>query len=491
MNIENAVAWLLGVVWSPVLVGLCLLAGLYFSIRTRFIQLRALPDMVRLLFNSSSSAAGVSSFQALSLSLSSRVGVGNIAGVALAIGYGGPGAVFWMWCVAFLGAASAFMESTLAQIYKERDANGQYRGGPAYYIEKALGQRWYAVLFAWSAVIGCGLLLPGTQSNAIASALDGAWGVPAVYSALGMVTATGLVIFGGVRRIARVTQVVVPFMAVGYLLVAAVVMGVHYETLPGMFRLIVDSAFGTDAAFGAMLGTAIQWGGRRGVMSNEAGMGTGAHPAAAAEVSHPVKQGLVQAFSVYIDTMVVCSATAFLILAAGAYNVYEPGAGGALLVAHVPGLEAGPHYVQRAVESTLPGFGAGFIALAILPFAFSTILALYYNAETNVVFLRHNRACPWTIRLFRLAFLGVASWSAINSATVAWSLGDIGVGLMSWFNIIALLLLQKPALAALRDYEKSRRAGLDPVFDPCAAGVVRAELWDDIAATHRSERKDG
>lgn len=488
MSLETIVDQLLGVVWSPVLVGLCLLAGLYFSIRTRFIQLRALPDMLRLLFNSSSSAAGVSSFQALSLSLSSRVGVGNIAGVAMAIAYGGPGAIFWMWCVAFLGAASAFMESTLAQIYKERDAHGQYRGGPAYYIEKALGQRWYAVLFAWSAVIGCGLLLPGTQSNAIASAMDGAWGIPAGYSALGMVVVVGLVIFGGVRRIARVTQVVVPFMAVGYLLVAGLVMTLNYQAVPGMFGLIIDSAFGTDAAFGAMIGTAIQWGVRRGVMSNEAGMGSGAHPAAAAEVSHPVKQGLVQAFSVYIDTMVVCSATAFLILSTGAFNVYDPAAAatGGMLVAHVPGLEAGPHYVQQAVESALPGFGAGFIALAILPFAFSTILALYYNAETNVVFLRHNQDCPWTIRAFRLAFLGVATWSAVNSATVAWSLGDIGVGLMSWFNIIALLLLQKPALAALRDYEKSRRAGRDPVFDPRAAGVTKAELWDEIAANHKA-----
>lgn len=484
MNVETLVARALDIVWSPALVGLCLLAGLYFSVRTRFVQLRALPDMLRLLFNTDRSASGVSSFQALSLSLSSRVGVGNIAGVAIAIAYGGPGAVFWMWCVAFLGASSAFIESTLAQIYKERDANGQYRGGPAYYIERALGQRWYAVAFAWSAVIGCGLFLPGTQSNAIASALDGAWGIPASWSAAGMVLVTGLVIFGGVRRIANVTQVVVPIMAAGYLLVAGVVMALNYEALPGMFRLILSSAFGQDAAFGAMIGTAIQWGVRRGVMSNEAGMGSGAHPAAAAEVSHPVKQGLVQAFSVYIDTMVVCSATAFLILASGAYNVFDPrdASGVAMLVAQVPGLEAGPRFVQHAVETALPGFGTAFIALAILPFAFSTILALYYNAETNVVYLCRNQHRPWVLRLFQLAFLGVATWSAINSATVAWSLGDIGVGLMSWLNIIALLLLQKPALAALRDYEKSRRAGVDPVFDPKAAGVAKAELWHEIVA---------
>lgn len=484
MNVESLVARLLDLVWSPALVGLCLLAGLYFSVRTRFVQLRALPDMVRLLFGSTRSAAGVSSFQALSLSLSSRVGVGNIAGVAMAIAYGGPGAIFWMWCVAFLGAASAFIESTLAQIYKERDANGQYRGGPAYYIERALGQRWYAMAFACSAVIGCGLFLPGTQSNAIASALDGAWGIPATWSAAGMAVIVGLVILGGVRRIAGVAQVVVPVMAVGYLLVAAVVMALNYASLPDMGRLILASAFGTDAAFGAMLGTAIQWGVRRGVMSNEAGMGSGAHPAAAAEVSHPVKQGLVQAFSVYIDTMLVCSATAFLVLSTGAYNVYDPAAAAqaGMLVANVPGLEAGPRFVQHAVESALPGFGTAFVALAILPFAFSTILALYYTAETNVVYLCRNRHRPWVLRLFQIAFIGVATWSAVNTATVAWSLGDIGVGLMSWLNIVALLLLQKPALAALRDYETSRRAGRDPVFDPEAAGVGKAELWHEIAA---------
>jgi len=415
MTVESIVARLLDLVWSPALVGLCLLAGLYFSVRTRFIQLRALPDMLRLLFSSSSSASGVSSFQALSLSLSSRVGVGNIAGVAMAIAYGGPGASFWMWGVAFLGASSAFIESTLAQIYKERDANGQYRGGPAYYIERALGQRWYAVAFAWSAVIGCGLFLPGTQSNAIASALDGAWGIPASASAAGMVVVVGLVIFGGVRRIANVAQVVVPVMAVGYLLVAAVVMALSVDALPGMARLIVDSAFGTDAAFGAMIGTAIQWGVRRGVMSNEAGMGSGAHPAAAAEVSHPVKQGLVQSFSVYIDTMVVCSATAFLILSTGLYNVYDPAVNGIpdearLLLGNLPGVEAGPRFVQHAVESTLPGFGRSFVALAILPFAFTTILALYYMGDTNISYLCRNKPAAWVVNAFRLTFLGMVAY---------------------------------------------------------------------------------
>lgn len=463
MGLEDIVARLLGIVWSPALVGLCLLAGLYFSVRTRFVQLRGLPEMVKLMFQGRSSAAGVSSFQALSLSLSSRVGVGNIAGVAMAIAYGGPGAIFWMWIVAFLGASSAFMESTLAQIYKQRDSKGMYRGGPAYYIEKGLGKRWYAVLFALSTVVGCGLLLPGTQSNAIVGALDEAWAVPGWITAAGIGTVVAMVIFGGVRRIAQVAQVIVPFMALGYLLVAAVVMALNLDAVPEMFAIILRSAFGQDAAFGAMIGTAIQWGVRRGVMSNEAGMGSGAHPAAAAEVSHPVKQGLVQACSVYIDTMVVCSATAFLILSTGAYNVHDPAMPAQWIVANVPGLEAGPRFVQQAVESALPGFGRSFIALAIIPFAFTTILALYYTAETNVVYLVRNRHSPVAMALFRTGFLAAMLYSALNTATVAWSLGDIGVGLMTWLNVIALLLLQKPALAALRDYEASRGAGQDPV----------------------------
>ncbi|WP_421567508.1 alanine/glycine:cation symporter family protein [Stenotrophomonas sp. PD6] len=466
MNLEEIVARIVGIVWSPMLVTLCLVAGLYFSVRTRFIQLRGLPDMLKLMFQGRSSASGVSSFQALSMSLSSRVGVGNIAGVAIAIAYGGPGAIFWMWIVAFLGASSAFVESTLAQIYKERDSTGMYRGGPAYYIEKGLGQRWYAVVFALSTVVGCGLMLPGTQSNAIVSALDEAWAVPGWLSAAAIGMVVALVIFGGVRRIAQVAQVIVPFMALAYLLVAGLVMALNLDAVPEMLALIMRSAFGQDAAFGAMIGTAIQWGVRRGVMSNEAGQGTGAHPAAAAEVSHPVKQGLVQACSVYIDTMVVCSATAFLILSTGTYNVYDPSAPSQWLVANVPALEAGPAFVQHAVESVLPGFGKSFIALAILPFAFTTILALYYTAETNVVYLGRNRPSRLAMTLFRLGFIGALLYSALNTATVAWSLGDIGVGLMSWLNIVALLLLQKPALAALRDYEKSRRAGRDPVYRP-------------------------
>ncbi|MEN5427537.1 alanine/glycine:cation symporter family protein [Stenotrophomonas pennii] len=484
MTLESIVGAIVAIVWSPYLVALCLLGGLYFSIRTRFIQLRALPEMLRLMFKHRASESGLSPFQALNISLSSRVGVGNIAGVAMAIAFGGPGAVFWMWVVAFFGASSAFVESTLAQIYKQRDAHGQYRGGPAYYMEKGLGQRWYAVIFA-ICTVAASAMLAGTQSNAIASALHEAWDLPVQASAGAVVLLLALIIFGGVRRIAAVTQWIVPLMATAYLLVALVVMLLSYERVPEVLSLILRSAFGVDATFGAMIGVAIQWGVRRGVLSNEAGMGSGAHPAAAAEVSHPVKQGLVQAFSVYIDTMVVCSATAFLILSTGMYNVYDPAVNGVpdqarMLLDNVPGMEAGPRFVQHAVESALPGFGKSFVALAILPFAFTTILALYYMGDTNVSYLCRDRPSAGIVTTFRVLFLALAAYSAINSATVAWTLGDIGVGMMSWLNIIAILLLHKPALVALRDYETSRNAGIDPVFDPDRLGIKGASLWNRI-----------
>ncbi|HEX8537763.1 MAG TPA: alanine/glycine:cation symporter family protein, partial [Cystobacter sp.] len=308
------------IVWSPLLVYLCLGTGLYFSIRTRFMQVRGIGEMFRLLFHGHASAAGVSSFQALAMSLSGRVGTGNIAGVATAIAFGGPGAVFWMWVVAFLGASTAYVESTLAQIYKEKDDKGQYRGGPAYFIEKAMGQRWYAWLFAVVTVIATGLLLPGVQANSISAALDNAWSVPPWATAALVVVALGLIIFGGVKRIAHFAEIVVPFMALAYIVMSIGILLLNAGRVPEMFALILRSAFGWHAAFGAVTGMAIQWGVKRGIYSNEAGQGTGPHAAAAAEVTHPASQGYVQAFSIYVDTLLVCSATAFLILSTGMYN---------------------------------------------------------------------------------------------------------------------------------------------------------------------------
>jgi alanine or glycine:cation symporter, AGCS family len=473
-------------IWSLALVGLCLGAGLYFSVRTRFMQLRSIVEMVRLLFTGHSSKAGISSFQALAMSLSGRVGVGNIAGVATAIFSGGPGAVFWMWVMALLGASTAFVESTLAQIYKEKDDEGRYRGGPAYYIEKGMGLKSYAWVFAVVTVLACGFLLPGVQASEIASGLQQAWGVEPWITATALIAALAFIIFGGVTRIAHFAQVVVPLMAITYLIVALVILGLNASALPHMFHLIIDSAFGANAIYGGMLGTAIEWGVKRGIYSNEAGQGTAPHAAAAAEVSHPAKQGYVQAFSVYIDTLLVCSATAFMILSTGMYNVQA--SGGRMLHEGLPGAPAGSGYAQAAVETLAPGFGAGFVALALLFFAFTTIMAYYYMAETNVAYINRKVHRPWLILALRIAILAAVAVGILRAGGSAWALGDIGVGLMAWLNIVAILILQRPALRALRDYEKQKKQGLDPSFDPESLGIGHAGQWRRIATDDDGER---
>jgi AGCS family alanine or glycine:cation symporter len=464
-------------VWSPALVYLCLGAGLYFSVRTRFMQVRGFAEMLRLMFGGRRSEAGVSPFQALAMSLSGRVGVGNIAGVATAITFGGPGAVFWMWLVAFLGASTSFIESTLAQIYKEKDERQQYRGGPAYYIEKAMGLRWYAWLFALVTVLATGFLLPGVQANAIAASLDTALGIPRLATAAALLVALGFIIIGGVRRIASFAQVVVPFMAVGYILVAIIVMVLNAGEVPRVLALIIRSAFGMEAAYGAVIGLAVEWGVKRGVYSNEAGQGTGPHAAAAAENAHPAQQGFVQAFSIYVDTLLVCSATAFMILITGKYNVYGPD--NQPILEHLPGVEEGPAYAQHAVESVIPGFGHLFVALALLFFAFTTIVAYYYMAETNVSYMNRHVRNRWFIAALRLLMLVAVGYGTLRTASAAWTLGDIGVGLMAWFNLIAILILQKPALLALRDYEQQRHSGRPMRFDPEALGIRNADLWSE------------
>lgn len=476
-------------VWSPVLIYLCLGVGLFFSLRGRFLQVRHFGGMLRLLMDGKSSEQGVSSFQALAMSLAGRVGTGNIAGVATAITFGGPGALFWMWVVAFLGASTAFVESTLAQIYKERDSAGHFIGGPAYYFEKALGKKWYGVLFAVCAIIACGVLLPGVQANAIADSLQHSIGIAPTVSAAVVSILLAFVIFGGVKRIATVAEVVVPFMALAYIIVAMVIILLHLGELPHVLGLIVRSAFGMDAGFGALLGLAIQWGVKRGVYSNEAGQGTGPHPSAAADVSHPAKQGLVQAFSVYIDTLFVCSATGFMLLITGLYNVQDPHNADAYLYHGVNGVAAGPGYVQTAMENIMPGFGAIFVAVALFFFAFTTIIAYYYMAETNIRYLSRTFKLEWMIPVLKVIAVGVAIYGSVKTADLAWALGDLGVGMMAWLNIVGILFLQKPAFAALRDYEAQLKAGKDPIYDAEANGVHNAPIWREIAANYRAMDK--
>lgn len=486
---QEIVDFLNGIIWSPALIYLCLAAGLFYSLQTRFVQVRLFKEMYSLLLSGKDSVHGISSFQALAVSLSGRVGTGNIAGVAAAIGFGGPGAVFWMWVVAFLGAATAYIESTLAQIYKEVD-DGQYRGGPAYYLEKITGQRWYAILFAVATIAACGFLLPGIQSNSIGNGIELAFGSGmmvqtslGVFSEAKVLTGViialmlGFIIFGGVKRIANFTQVIVPFMALAYIIVVFVIIALHITELPAVIMLIVGDAFSPMAGIGAAIG----WGVKRGVYSNEAGQGTGPHAAAAAEVEHPAQQGLVQAFSVYIDTLLVCSATAFAILITGAYNVH--GVGESFLVQHVAADIAAnsPAFTQLAVERVLPGVGKPFIALALFFFSFTTILAYYYIAETNVAYLRRALKLPDFSMILKVGLISMAFYGTIKTANLAWGMGDIGVGLMAWLNIVGLLIIffmGKPAIKALKDYEHQRKARREVYsFEPEKLGIKGAEFW--------------
>ncbi len=493
---EAAVHFINSIIWSKALIFVCLAAGLYFSVRTRFMQIRGFVEMCRLTVSGEKSDAGVSSFQALAMSMAGRMGIGNIAGVATAIAFGGPGAIFWMWVMGFLGASTSYVECTLAQIYKTKDAEGRYRGGPAYYIEKAMGLKWYAMAFALATIVAAGFLMPGVQANAIAdsivnacrggalcgpldSQMFGMDAVQAVKLGIGLFVALllGVVIFGGVKRIASFAEIVVPFMAAAFILMAIVIMILNAERVPEMFNIIFSSAFGTHAAFGAMLGLAVEWGVKRGIYANEAGQGTAPHAAAASEVSHPAKQGYVQAFAVYFDTMMVCTATAFLILASGTYNVYSPVPGEAPIFQGLQGIAEGAGYAQAGVEAVLPGWGASFVAIAIFFFAFTTIMAYYYMAETNLTYLNNNTKRPLTVLVLRLGIIGMVVFGAIHNAQLAWALGDIGVGLMAWLNIVAIFIVQKPAMIALRDYERQKKLGLDPTFDPVALGIKNADFW--------------
>lgn len=492
MTFADAIEALNGVVWALPLVILCLAVGLYFTLRTKFVQVAEIPDMLKQLKAGEKSADGTSSFQSLMLSLANRIGMGNIGGVATAIAFGGPGAVFWMWVMAFLGAATSFIECTLGQIYKEKDPDtGEYRGGPAYYFEKAYQHKakslslLYGVVFAITTVFAMSFFLPGVQANGMSSAIHNAWGVPTWATAIGVVILLAFIVIGGVKRIALFAAYVVPPMAVLYILAALVVFLVNFGDIPEVFGLIFGSAFGTDAVFGAIVGLAIKWGVQRGIYSNEAGQGTGPHHAAAAEVSHPAKQGLVQAFAVYIDTLFVCTATAFIIISTDMYTVFRGEtfgddfyAAGSLDGA----VEPGPGFVQAGFDDFAPGLGASFLAITLAFFTFTTMVAYYYMAEVNLSYLtrriKSGLIRRGLIRVLQGLILASVAYGAVTTAGSAWGLGDIGVGSMAWLNIVGILLLQVPALKALKDYRRQKKQGLDPEFDPRTLGIENAEFWE-------------
>lgn len=481
--LNSAVSTVAGLLWSTPMLYLVLVVGLYFSVRMAFPQVRRVGDMLSYLLGGSDSDQGVSSFESFAMALGGRIGVGNIAGVATAIHFGGPGAVFWMWVTAIVGSAVAVVESSLAQVYKE-EVGGEYRGGPAYYMEKGLNARWLGIVYALAAVFAFTVTGPSIQAYNIAETANVAFSFDPRITGVVVALLFCAVVLGGMKRIGRVSALVVPFMAAAYILASLVVIGLNYTEVPAMFGLIFRSAFGGEALYGGMLGAIIMWGVKRAIYSSEAGTGSGAQASAAAEVSHPVKQGLAQGFSVYVDTLFVCTMTALMILASNTYNVEGPN--GTMLVENVPGLEEGPAYTQAAFDTILPGFGPAFIAVAMFFFAFTTLLSFGFYADTNISYLlrnsRHQRKVIVALQLL-LAFSIILG--SFRSSDFAWGLADIGVGLYTWVNLIALIFLSRKALAVFKDYEAQRKAGKDPVFDPRSVGIDNAPVWDAIAERRR------
>lgn len=440
--------------WGYVLVYGLLAVGVFFTIRLGFLQFINFGEMVRAIRGSrESDVHGISPFQALCTSLASRVGTGNLAGVAVALYLGGAGAIFWMWMVALVGMATGYAESTLAQLYKVRDGKGQYRGGPAVYIAKGLKAPWAAAIFAVCLIISFGLVFNAVQANSIADAMEGAFGTPKLGVGIAIAFFAGIVIFGGLRKIVRFAEFVVPFMAGAYVLLALIVMAMNITEVPGILAMIVKSAFGLEEAAGGAAGSitaAMLNGIKRGLFSNEAGMGSAPNIAATATPAphHPSSQGLVQAFGVFIDTIIVCTATAVMILLAG---VLEPGSG-----------VTGTQLTQQAMEVHLGDFGGYFIAIAILFFAFTSIVANYTYAENALVYLKGGNTLGLTI--LRLAALGMVVWGGYEAVVTVFNAADASMGLMATINLIAIVLLSGTVVKLTKDYLAQRKEGLVPHF---------------------------
>ena len=460
--------------WGSVLVYLLVAIGIYFTIRLGFIQFRHFGHMFSVLKNSrKSDPSGISSFQALCTSLAARVGTGNMAGVAVALTAGGPGAIFWMWLIAMLGMATSFAESTLAQLYKTKDDEGNYRGGPAYYMEKGLGMRWMGVLFSVFLIIAFGLVFNAVQANSIVGAMQTAFGWEPLYVGIAVVIISAVVIFGGFRTIARTAEIVVPVMALAYLAIALFIMVTNIEKLPGVITLIFKSAFGLQEAAAGGLGYAIAQaminGIKRGLFSNEAGMGSAPNAAASATPypPHPASQGYVQMLGVFMDTIVICSATVAIILMSGEYVPHG----------EVTGIEL----TQLALTSQVGDWGGIFIAVAIFFFAFTSIIANYSYAETNLIFLEHNHKAG--IGIFRVVVLGMVMFGALSSLPTVWALADVSMGLMAIVNLIAITLLSGTVIKLAKDYNKQLAEGKVPTFDskdyPELHSQLEEGIWDN------------
>lgn len=469
MTIQTVLANVNEFLYSNILLALLIGTGLYFTIRTRFVQFRLLKEGISLLMEKAHTEDGVSSFQALMISTASRVGTGNIAGVATALAAGGAGSIFWMWITALIGGASAFVESTLAQVYKEHDGE-QFRGGPAYYIAKALGKRWLGIVFAFL-LIACFIFgFNPLQAYNVSSAVEYYFSdheVTAMFIGFILAVATAAVIFGGVHRIGIISSTIVPLMALLYILLGLFITFTNLEKLPTIFAMIFEQAFDLQAIAGGFAGSCVMYGIKRGLFSNEAGMGSAPNAGASADVSHPVKQGLVQTISVFIDTILICTTTAFMLLNFGTD----------------PELTGMP-YVQQAISSQVGEWGIHFITISIFLFAFSSLIGNYCYAESNLKFILDSKR---SLFIFRIIAVIVIFFGAQASFTTIWDLADVLMGLMAVVNIIAILLLGKIAITCLKDYSAQRKQGKNPVFDPERLGIVNADCWKTIDKEYEDE----
>lgn len=451
--------------WHSIIVVL-VLCGIYFTVRTRFVQFRMVPEMFRLLGESlpkKKAKNQVSSFQAFAVSVTTRVGTGNLAGVAGAIAVGGPGAVFWMWMIALIGAATAFVESTLAQLYKRRNGES-FIGGPAYYILHGIHWRWMAALFAVLMILTFGLSYNSIQSNTIAEAMNSAFGFDNTIVGIVLTVLSLMIVFGGIHRIAIFSSFVVPLMAIGYFILALIVIVMNYQLIPDVFRLIVDNAFGIGPMAGGMVGVAMREGIRRGLFSNEAGEGSAPNVAATASVSHPVKQGLIQSLGVFTDTLLVCSCTAFIILISGLYD---------------NGTLEGITLTQSALESQIGSSGKFFIAVAIFFFAFSSIIGNYYYGEANILFITRKK---WVLTVYRLLSGGfMVMLGALASLKIVWNLGEVFMALITLCNLVAIVILGHHAFSLLKDYRSQKHQGIkSPTFKRSSMPKIENDLdaWE-------------
>ncbi|WP_224749717.1 alanine/glycine:cation symporter family protein [Polycladospora coralii] len=461
----GSIDFLNNIFWTYILIGLLIGLGIYFTIRTKFVQIIKIKEMFLVLFDKATISADgrkqISSMQAFLIGAATRIGTGNIAGVATAIAAGGPGAVFWMWVVALLGGATAFVESTLAQIYKVKDKVG-FKGGPGYYMTKQLGSKLLATIFAASIIISFGLIFNSVQSNTIAEAFGGSFDTNKYLVGAVLAILTGIIIFGGITRIARFSEIIVPIMSVFYIILATYVLIVNFSAIPDVFLLIIKSAFGLQEVVGGGMGAAVMMGVKRGLFSNEAGMGSAPNAAATATVSHPVKQGFIQSLGVFFDTLIVCSATAFIILLSG----------------QAPSEElTGVVLTQAALGDHFGSWAGYFLSIAIFTFAFSSIIGSYYYGEANIEFINKNKV---TLTIYRIAAMGMVFFGSVVSLATVWSLADLAMAIMATVNLIAIALIGKFAFAALKDYLAQRKEGKDPVFYADSIdGLKGVEAWEN------------